>query len=371
MALAMVLMAAVYYVYSLSAASFRISGQMVGAMERARFALDQLRRDMALAGFLATPNSMADPDVCRKPNPPLHGIAFQQGLGAVPGLGNDVVNAGTGPNDNQNISPAAVILLGPWWSTNIYTISRIDSSGTQVFFTPDGMPPPGPNFAAQFQEIFRPGRFLRVTTQEQFQLYGEIASASPSTMSVTLTPSTALPIAVPPDLCGYQGDGSGLEAAVVGYVRYRLRQDDRASAPPGKVDLIREELDANFQVVAASALVVSEYVVDLQFYDFVRDRDTTRRDPDIVVTPLIGSVLSGPGGYGTDTLASPQRLRAVTVKVTARTEDEDPSVNFVPRASPDAPLDFYQVDPVMEGAARTVTLAARVSFRQFAVRSVL
>jgi len=98
---------------------------------------------------------------------------------------------------------------------------------------------------------------------------------------------------------------------------------------------------------------------------------TPRRDPDIVVTPLIGSVLSGPGGYGTDTLASPQRLRAVTVKVTARTEDEDPSVNFVPRASPDAPLDFYQVDPVMEGAARTVTLAARVSFRQFAVRNVL
>lgn len=356
MVLSVILLGSVYYVYSLSASSYRIGSQMLRAMDQARFAMDQLRRDISAAAFLASPNTQADPDVCLKPNPPLKGIVFQQ-------MG-DVANAGVGDDDNQFITPTAVTLLGAWWSPALFVVETI--SGADVYLTAASMPATQP----EFDSIFVRNRFLRIVTQDQLEMYIQISGASYAARRITL--ASPVPIAIPPDRCGYYGDGNGIEVNVVGYIRYRLMADSRAGAPAGKVDLIREELTPQFNPIAGTALVVAEYVADIQFYDFVRDQDMTRRDPDLAVDPLIEDVVTGSTGrYGTNDDSTPQRLRYVTIKVTTRTEEEDPTVRFVPRANNHAALDFYQVDPTMEGAARTVTLAARVGLRSFAVRNVL
>lgn len=359
MALAVILLGSIYYVYALSSASYRMAGQQLRAMDQARFAMEQIRRDVAAAAFMATPASTSDPNVCRKPSPPLHGIALQQ-------VG-DVANGGLGANDNQNISPTAVTLLGAWWNTGIYVVDHIDGLGTQVFLRTDSLPP-----RAEFDATFVPGRFLRVVTQDQFELYPIIAAADHGTGIVTLTPGTALPVAVPPDSCGYYGDGNGMEINVVGYVRYRIVRDSRAGAPAAKTDLVREEMDNRFQPVRGSMLVIAEHVIDLQFYDFVFDSDTSRRDPNLAVTPLVTGVVNGSTGIlGTNDDATPQRLRYLTAKVTTRTEEEDQGLRFAPRQNLFAPIDSYQVDPIMEGAARTASLATRIGLRSFAVRNVL
>jgi hypothetical protein len=228
----------------------------------------------------------------------------------------------------------------------------------------------------QFEEIFKPGLFLRIVTAEQYELYYPIASVdyNPPLQPVpTINLASAPPISTPPDYCGVQGFGVGLEVNSAGYVRYRLLDDNRAGAPNGKIDLVREELDASRNVVNGTTMVIAEFAADLQFYDFAYDADlTAQTQPTLAFEPDFADAID-PGrayNFGPTASARPQRLRAVTVKLTMRTEDEDPDWPFVARTATNAPIDSYDVDTVMVGSARTVSLAARVPLRSFTVRNV-
>lgn len=384
MALSFIVIASIYYMYTFSTRTYRLQDQVMRAMDQARFAMEQLRRDIAMAGFMATPNSDADPNVCTpKPIPALKGIAFERCPGQT--LADCVAN----PQSNVNIEPSAVTLFGAFWGggTQYSAIPGTPSvTAWEPFVTesivgnevrlqvrhPDDFPT-----REQFMEMFNDRRYLRIVTAEQYELYYPIAhdgvDYDPPAQPVPIIRLTsAPPIASPPDYCGIQGFGVGLEVNPVGFIRYRLMADTREGAPPGKVDLVREELDIAGNPIDGSALVVAEFVADLQFYDFVYDSDSTRMAPTLAFIPFIEDALdtTKPYHFGTDASATPQRLRAVTVKITTRTEDEDPSWPFVPRQSETAPIDSYEVDPVMEGSARTVSLAARVVLRSFATRNV-
>lgn len=359
MVIGVVLLGSIYYVYTVSARSYRMEEEVVRASETLRFGMEQLRRDIAAAGFLATPDSDADDNVCPKPVNRLMGIYFER-------IG-DTYEPGT----NVNIRPSAVTLFGAYPSPNVYFTQSI--IGNTVTLQSGGAFPAS---QAEFDEIFNSNHMLRIVNAEQFEMYYRITSADYATRTVVL--ESAPPVSVPPDYCGVQGFGVGLEVNVVGYIRYIVRRDLRSGAPVdgngtvAKLDLVREELAPDRSVVPGSRLIVGEYVVDLQFYDFVVDNDLTGRDPNVVIFPNVEDVVtdSGTGLLSSANGSRPQDLRFVTVALTVRTAHEDPGLAMEARAGAHAPFERYDADVTMVGAARALALASRVGLKAFQVRNV-
>lgn len=352
----MILIVSVYSIYSISARGFRVQEQTMGAMQQARFGLGQLQRDISSAGFLATPNSRADSNVCPKPSEYLPGIVFATG-GAVANV-----------TSNTNVYPQQITLLGAFWNPTLYFTRKITGNQVVLQGAEDGAP--FPQTREEFDQIFKPKRFLRIVNADQFETYVPIASADYDNRQITLT--TIAPVASPPNYCGVQGFGVGLEVNVVGVIRYTLQADPSET---GKVDLVRQELDGTNASLDAlmtqSTVRIAEYVADLQFFDFVVDVDRTRRMPVQQQYATLDDIVSSSGQQLDLTgNARPQDLRFVTVKLTTRTRDEDESRVFIPRTGVDKPLDQYEVDAAMKGAAGTVSLAVRVGLPSFLVRNV-
>jgi len=354
-----IVMISIYTIFMTSSESFKNDEQVMRSMETVRFALAQIKRDVGGAGFLATPNSTADDNVCPKPVNQLYGIYFErQG---------DVY----APSTNTNIQPSAVTLFGAYPSPNVFftesVIGNIVTLQTTASF---------PASQTEFDSIFNDTHMLRIVNAEQYEMYFRISSADFSARTVTLL--NAPPVSSPPDYCGIQGYGVGLEVNAAGYIRYILLRDARAGVPVDgdgnimKVDLVREELYPDRTVVTGSRLVIAEYMVDMQFYDFVRDTDMTGQDPNLVIDPNIEDVVNvdGSGILGVGVGARPEDLRFVTIVLTSRTIDEDPKLRFEARAGQHSPLDLFDAEKDLFGAARTTTQAMRVDIKSFKVRNV-
>jgi len=355
-ALAGILLASIYYVYATSSRSYRMEQQVVRASETLRLGMDELKKAISLAGFLATPNSEADPSVCPKPANRIIGIYLEH-------QGDTYA-----PERNAHIKPYSITLFGAYASQQtFYTESVIGNVVTL-------QNPPAD--AAEFNAIFKPYRMLRIVNKDQFETYHRIQSANYSDKTVTLV--DAPPVSAGTDYCGIQGFGEGLEVNVVGYIRYRLATDVRDGAPvdgdgvSNKIDLVREELDPDRNYVAGTRVIVAEWVVDLSFYDFVFDQDITRQDPQLVFYQLPEQVITdgGSGPLSPSSDSRPQDLRFLTVALTVRTADEDPSWVFTPRQGPHAPIYSYDADTTLTGAARTLSLAQRIGVPAFLVKNV-
>jgi type II secretory pathway pseudopilin PulG len=356
MVLAIVIVGGLYMIYSKSVVAYRVENQFLDLQERARFGLEHLKRDLRRAGFQATPNSRTDADVCPKPATDLRALVVLTNSGSVyePWGG-----------ANPNVEPVSITLFGDFFSGRAYRTAGIQ--GTHVFLqtTADF-----PSTQAEFDRVFNATRYLRLVAQDQFEMYLPIASANFSDQSVTTT--IPIPQTSPDSPCGVAGFGEAMEATVAGFVRYRVAADTRPGAPVGKTDLIREEMQVDgATVVPGSQLVIADYVVDLQLYDFLFDVDATGTNPMLSGFPLVEQVADEGGGGRLGTLpdAVPQDLRFVTAKVTVRTESEDEGFTFIPREDVHAPLDGYEASD-MVGACRTLTLASRVQLTSLAVRNM-
>ncbi len=361
-AVAAILIVAVYYVYTATTQGYRLQGQMMGAMQQARFGLDQLQRDLSSAGFLATPSATADNSVCPKPLQRLPGVVFS--------VAGDVHN----PTRNDNVHPQAVTMLGAFWSPAIFYTHNIDGATVTLL---DGVASGGtfPQSQDEFTRLFRSPRFLRIVNADQFEMYLPIASADYANRTITL--SSNVPLTAPPGSCGLQGHGVGLEVSVAGYVRYLLSGDPSTdpNEDPGKIDLIREEIDGNDPdldtVVRNSTLRVAEYVVDLEFTDFTFDIGQVGQAPQMQQVATLAAVnASTERTLDTSAQARPQDLRFVTAILTTRTQHEDESFLFRQRTTANVPLESYDLDPTMVGSAHTVALASRVGLPSFLVRNV-
>jgi hypothetical protein len=175
----------------------------------------------------------------------------------------------------------------------------------------------------------------------------------------------------PPQTCGTHGFGSNIEANVVGFVRYRIVEDNRAGAPFGKLDLIREDMEyvnGSLTPVTGSQLVIVEYAVDLQIYDMAFDDDATGLNPQITtITKNVNEVLDSLGD-GVD--ARPEDLRFITVALTVRSDTEDESFQHKARENPYDPILSYELFPELEGACRVATLASKLETRSLSVRNL-
>ena len=221
--------------------------------------------------------------------------------------------------------------------------------------------------------IFNDRRLLRIETygvarQEQVLPIASATFNGGNSPSVTLTDNVQ----------GIGGFGSGNEVTLVGYVRYRLKRDVRRNAASLKYDLVREELDSAGNAIDGTALIIAENMVDLQVYDICLNTNTpeagTMRQVPIVngntlrcfdtLEALESAGFSLRGNNSNDS----HMLRALTVKLSARTPFEDPDISFAPRLERDTPLRTFELEPNLRGAARVFELAAMVTLTSVQAR---
>lgn len=364
--LAIVIVGALYMIYTQSVSAYRMENQYLDMQERVRFGLEHLKRDLRRAGFLATPNSAIDQDVCPKPAFDLRAVTLTAG----PGAGSVFEPS---PGTNPNVEPSAIVLFGDFFSGRVFQTTGIQ--GNRIFLVENVNLPgcelnPADNNVicvndVEFNRVFNSNRYLRIMTQDQFEVLLPIQSANWDDRSVTVT--QAVPMVSSGSLCGIVGFGQGLEVNVAGFVRYRLAFDTRPNATVGKTDLIREELQVDgVSIVPGTQLVIADFVVDLQFYDFGFEVGTPATGPNIVRFPLVTDLNNR---LGATAAATPHDLRFLTAKLTVRTENEDPQYFYEPRQSLFEPLEGFETTD-MEGACRTLSLASRVQLTSLTVRNL-
>jgi len=382
MVIAAIVMYGVYMLYEKSTSAFRVQNQLTDMQQQLRFGLEQLKRDMERAGFLATSNSPIDGDVClNAAGAPLRGIIVRRDAEE----GWDTTHL---PSNNSYVQPSSVTLFGDFWTPGPFRVYYVSENQVvlDANFWYDGQPFPDMQV---LQTWFTQGRLVRFVTQAGWELYIGVqgvtaAAGGPAGAGwPALVLDQSVPTVYSSDGCGIMGTGNGALVNPVGYVRYRIAQDTRANAPADKYDLIREELTASDPVngiVPQSQLTIAEYAVDLQLYDFMFDETLTRSTPQVTRISNPGvyedvTTVSAVGGGGRlsfdDPSADPHRLRAVTLLLSVRTPDEDPMVAFRPRQSRWQRLTTFEVDAVRGGAARVRTLSSRVMLNNFLMRNLI
>lgn len=362
--LSFVIVGAIYSLYGQSVSAYRVQGQSMDMQDRLRFGLEHIKRDLRRAGFLASPNSGVDPAVCPKPTDDLRAVTLStfQESGSV-----------YRDDENVHIRPTTMVLFGDFFSGKTYRTAGIQ--GNQVILQ---VGQTFPDSQVAFNQIFNPSpltpsRYLRIVNQDQFEVYLAIVDADFA--SRTLTLESSVPTAGAGTQCGITGFGEGLEVNVAGFVRYRIVPDTRPHADVGKTDLVRDELQLDgLTPVPNSQLVIADYAVDLQYYDFGFDtKDQFGGNPDFEHWPWIDQVAddTGNGKLGKSVAAIPHQLRYMTVKLTVRTVTEDPDFPFTPREDgKHEPLVSFDLSD-MVGSCRTSNLASRVELTSLAVRGLI
>lgn len=365
--LASVVMASVFVMYTQVTKSFHRQGELIKSQAQLRFALDNLKNDIRRAGFQATIHSQKDTSrVCwTPPGVDLLALTIERGNGFV-----------HLPTVNVDVAPSSITLFGDYFSPNAqgFYAFQVDSGGN-VYMDPLDATLSAMS-EAEFDSIFRPNvRWLRVVTKDEKEWYSKIIATDYPNRRLTLSSS--------PPGSGYclAGFGQG-SVNPVGWIRYELREDTRTAAlladgaelrDLGKTDLVRVEVDSDGVPVENTALVIAEYVVDLQFYDFGLDLTSLGQTTSITHFPLVEDVATsgGTGLLGSDVSSSRTNdLRYLTPKVSVRTPHEDQDFFFTPRESDYGPLLSFELDQVMDGSARVESLASRVDVRNFALRRV-
>ncbi len=311
---------------------------------------ERLRADIARAGFMVSPNINADPMFCRQPG----AVAGWPGImGAMTSirLADQVTSSDTDfIYTSLGQRPDQIILAGNYTSTDDYDFVTVDNCSTTPIITlrenTGGLARNGYAASAQrgelLQQLFPPGRVLRIVDDGGWQQYGVIEDTS-TVHPVTDEDLPTITLATEPRLrcggtaamvCGLTGRSSG-KVNVVNFIRYSIRNvrgeasfaplfaTDAATAPgeATRTELVRDELDPLQDTdtpIADSTELVAEYAVDLNFGCILPTGAASTNlstDPD-------------PTSFSTN----PQRVRAIRARLSIRSRDAD-------RAT-DVPLGF-------------------------------
>lgn len=341
-----IVIAGVYMMYSTSTRGYRIQNHALDALGQLRMGLRQVKADLRAAGYNAPAQSNVEGWVLVPSGETLSAVAVEVDPAGPVAL----------PADNQNVSPQRLRILGDFWSQRSYTVEQVAGNLVTLRWGADD------GDEIEFGRIFRPQRLLRVEsygtarTEEVIEITAAAFNAGVSPSISLLNPITTI-----------TGFGTGAEASVLGYVRYRLLRDDRRSDLEIKYDLIREELDPTGEPVEGTALVVAEHVVDLQVYDFCMNTQTveagTMRQVPVVLQCF--PTLAALGAAGRDLSTAPTNeshlLRSLTVKIASRATHEEAELLFAPRPTADEPIRAFELDPDMPGAARVYEMAGTVA----------
>ncbi len=359
-------------VYLVSRGSTRIfheEQRIASAQLDLRLAMEMLRADLQRAAFLATPNSTVDPDVCPKPATALHAVRLFDGEGA------GRVNL---PAQNAFLAPDRVMLLGSYVDNDVYFAQQIVGSTITLNTTTRSYE----KFLADptlFGSVFANTNFLRIYDPSRpsggVQFVG-IASANLA--AGTITTATPVTLTTGGSDCGVTGVGVGAQISAVTFIDYRV-DNISATAPAaypdlagtagaiGRTDLIRRRMRMDRTPIAGSDRIVAAYVIDFNV-DFITDDQPNPPPAEANLVPKLGAAAAAiADGSAT---ARPQAIRAAIVRLSVRSRDEDPTFEFVARASALEMLTRYKVSANSPWATHVRTLRTEVALANLANRGL-
>ncbi len=296
---------------------------------------ERLKRDIARAGYLSTPNVKSDPFVCGRPDG-----AWPTMLARLASLRIDADASPAADNADitaNDVTPDNITLMGSFAATDEFPVTvtgnqmviEDEASGAMARLGYLGLTDVTAQ-TALLQSVFGEGRGVRFLDKSSGRSYfGVIASVTggPSPL-ITLTSSLLGGAAG----CPLPGHVSG-SVSVINFVQYRIEQlapdtggpfaplfaASRGDAtPPGedtRTELVREELDVDGQPIAGTLELVAEYAVDLDF------------EVGAVVSGSINQL--GPADWGAIFPADPnatgaaQRVRTVRTRLSVRSREAD------------------------------------------------
>lgn len=311
----------IYYVSAASSRHFQEQQRVAQTQMNLRMAIEQLRRDVALAGYLGTPNSGRE-QRCIEPLAPITAVSLENGAatGVLPNAAGNLVEADTLRLTGNFVTADSYLAVGLNAGGNQLTLQRTWQSFRRTF----GAPGAGGYSEAAFVDVFRTGRWLHITTQQGNHFFVQITGQNGAQASVTFTPS--LPIG------GHcvGGLADGAQVAPLTRIEYTVMdaQSDptlaslrRSTAVEGGVHpvLVRREIALDsLAPVANTERIVAEYVANFDV-DFIMDDQTgtggapilTRYDDADAQAELLPT-------------ANPHHARVALVNLALRGPREDP-----------------------------------------------
>ena len=120
-----------YSLSQVSAQTFQQQQRVSEMQLRLRSAVEEMRADLARAGYMGTPNSLTDPMVCPRPLGVIQGLQLTTPGGTLPS-GNAYANPTVESGSNQFIAPWALTIVGNFTSTDEYRVMGITNSGLTI-----------------------------------------------------------------------------------------------------------------------------------------------------------------------------------------------------------------------------------------------
>lgn len=354
-----IVISSMYFITSSSTNYFREQTRISNLQSSARYAMDQLRRDITRAGFGSTPsNQFAD---YRAPQPggigagmPITAVAMTDLPGLDPaGVGHQV--------DGQVLAGDMLQLTGNYATSSDYplrpvaaggTVFRLDTNWTR--FTRDftgwvGGPPYATLTGAgnPFDTAFLPGRMVCVRGTQGDRYFSRIVGTDPANAQVMVgNPITASGL-------------SPARIAPVSVMQYMpvpaaagLIHNSNAAAGQNMV-LVRREVNPGGNVPLANTFdrVLAERVVHFNI-DFMVNQLANRAQPPILA-PSIGAAAQA------FSVAAPERIFSVLVTLGVRTALPDPRFRWIAQ-NPGEELTRFRYDPAGRAATRVRIARAEI-----------
>jgi hypothetical protein len=364
---------------------FQQEARIANAQFAATLGFDRLRADIARAGFLSTANIQKDPFFCGNTG------GWPTAIASLAAVRIDKETPAAVQDATNDLHPDQISLSGSYASAETFPIRTVFDNGTTFdVYLQNANGPMARTGAVEggaFTEIFKADRILRILDQVGRYEFGRIESVSLQAggeLMIRLKGNPAIPFKrTGGGPCGIEGFGVGMQANVVNWIRYEIR-DLKASVPAGyqnlygdaatapgdetRFDLVRYELDTSGNEIAGSLELVSEYAVDLKF-----------------ALTVVPNFAGGDGGgptlatfpFGDDqnyayaaevvpgapvSPIAPNRIRSVRARLVVRSREADRSA---PLSQPAGNIYRYAIG-ADAGFARARTLIADVSLPNLA-----
>ena len=322
-----------------------------------RMAMERIRRDVSLAGFMSAADT-STLRLCQAPPSRLTAVSVidrsGDSMSALSGLAGAPVSGVHGDS---------LRIFANYATTDSYLTQSID--GTRIVlqqewqsfrrsFLPRGGGTEGVGVDQHaFEAVFAPGTMLHVT-QNGNDAFVTISATDFASGALTVTP------ALRRDITCIAGLGRGAYISPVQVIEYAITTPPAgypvsrdAVVTGANTVLVRRDLNPTTLLpVAGSERVVLEYAIHF--------------DVDVIGnTAPIGSGLMAitrldDAAAAAFTTNSPGQLLGVAISVSARTPEQDPDFAWVPPAAGD-PLSRFLVFPDRAGAARVRTATAELS----------
>lgn len=347
---------AITSIYSIGATAtrtFHQQQQIASTQTALRNAVNQVKRDIARAGYLFTPiaNSPAGyvQQACAPVSAPLDAPLVSGSLAAISRYTDDL--AATVANNNTGIDPTGLnaqngftndelVMFGNYETTAEYAGVTLLNSTTIAIdqnwqsFQRDFTDWPNGNTGVldmnRFNEAFAVGRMIRIQTSLRRRHYATIVRViAPANVAGTDDVRVVFSPSVP---IGCDAEVNGGWVAPVSALRYFVRdapaaENPRIAANGPMAQLIRSEVDPNDKATplatnaATGTRAVLDYVVAFNLA-FTMNTATAPGQPDSYV----------PGSRATSAAivnANPERVRAVAIELAVRSPEQDPTLPWV------------------------------------------